>query len=184
MELYVIRHGQTETNACNGMVGRRQVYSLTKKGEQQALNARGEVNKIEYDFIICSPLKRAKKTCELINIKGKKVIEDDRIMERDCGEMEGKPKESFDYPHYWNYNYDFDIKGMTKIKDFVKNIWEFIDDISKKYPNSKILIVTHNGVCRAIGAYFNGIPEDGNLSLYAHDNCQIKYYKIKGKDMN
>lgn len=42
MELYVIRHGQTETNACNGMVGRRQVYSLTKKGEQQALNARGK----------------------------------------------------------------------------------------------------------------------------------------------
>ena len=179
MELYVIRHGQTATNACKGMVGRKQIYSLTEKGEQQAIEARNEVNKIDYDFVICSPLERAKRTCELINVKGKEVIEDDRIMERDCGEMEGKPKESFDYPHYWNYNYDFDIKGMKPIKEFVRDIWDFIDDIKQKYPSSKIVIVTHNGVCRAIGAYFKGIPQDGNLSLYAHDNCQIKHYSTR-----
>ena len=139
MELYVIRHGQTATNACKGMVGRKQIYSLTEKGEQQAIDARGEVESIDYDFVICSPLERAKRTCELVNVKGKEVIEDDRIMERDCGEMEGKPKESFDYPHYWNYNYDFDFKGMTPIKEFVKTIWGFIDDIKQKYPNSNIL---------------------------------------------
>ena len=183
MELYVIRHGQTATNACKGMVGRKQVYSLTEKGEQQAIGARDEESKIDYDFVICSPLERAKRTCELVNVKEKKVIEDDRIMERDCGEMEGKPKESFDYPHYWNYNYSFDIKGMTPIKEFVQSIWDFIEDIKQKYPNSKILIVTHNGVCRAIGAYFNGIPEDGNLSVYAHDNCQIKHYSVKVKNL-
>ena len=152
MDLYVIRHGQTATNVCKGMVGRKQIYSLTENGEQQAISAREEVEKIDYDFVICSPLERAKRTCELVNSKGKKVIEDARIMERDCGEME------------------------------VKTIWDFIEDIKQKYPNSRILIVTHNGVCRAIGAYFNGIPEDGNLSVYAHDNCQIKHYSIKEKD--
>ena len=97
--------------------------------------------------------------------------------------MEGKPKESFDYAHYWNYNYEFDIKGMTPIKEFVSTIWSFIDDIKEKYSDSKILIVTHNGVCRAIGAYFNGIPSDGNLSLYAHDNCEIKKYSTRQKNM-
>lgn len=181
MELYVIRHGQTATNACKGMVGRKQIYSLTEKGEQQAINAQHLVKNLEYDFVICSPLERAKRTCELVNVNNKDVIYDERIMERDCGEMEGKPKESFDYPHYWNYNYEFDIKGMTPIKEFVDTIWSFIDDIKEKYPNSKILIVTHNGVCRAIGAYFNGIPNDGNLSLYAHDNCEIKKYSTREK---
>ena len=92
--------------------------------------------------------------------------------------MEGKPKSTFDYEHYWNYNYDFDIKGMTPIKEFVKNIADFIEDIKNKYPDKNILIVTHNGVCRAIGAYFNGIPEDGNLSVYAHENCEIKEYEL------
>ncbi len=178
MELYVIRHGQTATNACKGMVGRKHQYSLTEKGEEQAIKASKIVNDIDYDFVICSPLSRTKRTCELVNVKGKQVIYDDRIMERDCGEMEGKPKESFDYPHYWNYNYEFDIKGMMSIKEFVSIVWEFLEEIKKKYPDKKILIVTHNGVCRAIGAYFNGIPEDGNLTLYAHDNCEIKKYSI------
>ena len=184
MELFVIRHGQTATNACKGMVGRRQHYSLTEKGEEQAIGAREEVSKIDYDFVICSPLERTKRTCELINVKGKDVIYDDRIMERDCGEMEGKPKESFDYPHYWNYQYDFDIPGMTPIKEFVQTVWDFIEDIKKRFPNKKILIVTHNGVCRAIGAYFNGIPQDGNLSVYAHDNCEIKHYDSLEKEVD
>lgn len=178
MKLYVIRHGQTATNACKGMVGRKQVYSLTEKGEEQAIKAREKVEKIDYDFVICSPLERTKRTCELVNVKNKEVIEDERIMERDCGEMEGKPKSTFDYEHYWNYNYDFDIKGMTPIKEFVKTIADFIEDIKNKYPDKNILIVTHNGVCRAIGAYFKGIPEDGNLSKYAHENCEIKEYEV------
>lgn len=176
MELYVIRHGQTATNACKGMVGRKQIYSLTEKGIEQAKLARNEVESLDYDFVICSPLKRAKDTCEIVNINNKEVFEDERIMERDCGEMEGKPKESFDYLHYWNYNYEFDIEGMQTIKEFVETVWDFLEDIKEKYKDKKILIVTHNGVCRAIGAYFNGIPEDGNLSLYAHDNCEIKKY--------
>ncbi|MCI8965128.1 MAG: histidine phosphatase family protein [Clostridia bacterium] len=92
---------------------------------------------------------------------------------------EGKPKESFDYQHYWNYNFEFDIKGMTHIKEFVKTVWEFLDNIKEKYSDKKILIVTHNGVCRAIGAYFKGIPKDGNLSIYEHGNCEIKEYEVK-----
>jgi len=179
MELYVIRHGQTATNATKGMVGRKQVYALTEKGEEQAKNARSETEKLDYDFVICSPLLRAKVTCGIVNVKGKDVIEDDRIMERDCGEMEGRPKESFDYPHYWNYHYDFDFKGMTPIKEFLNTVWGFLDDIKEKYPDKKILIVTHNGVCRAIGAYFYGIPEDGELTVYAHENCEIKKYIVK-----
>ncbi len=182
MEFYIIRHGQTATNACKGMVGRKQEYSLTEKGEEQAKKASEIVNNIDYDFVICSPLLRAKRTCELINKKGKPVIYDDRIMERDCGVMEGKPKESFDYPHYWNYYYDFDIQGMMPIKEFVSTVWDFVDEAKEKYADKKIVVVTHNGVCRAIGAYFKGIPEDGNLTVYAHDNCEIKKYSTRQKE--
>lgn len=176
MEIHVIRHGQTATNAGKRMVGRKQVYALTELGEEQARNARTEVEQLEYDFVICSPLKRAQRTCEVVNAKNREVTYDDRLMERDCGELEGKTKEGFDYKHYWNYNYDFDVKGMTPIKEFIQPIWDLLDEIKEKYPDKKILIVTHNGVCRAIGAYFNGIPEDGDLNIYAHRNCEIKHY--------
>lgn len=183
MKFYVIRHGQTETNKNKGMVGRKQVYSLTEKGVQQAEEASKLVEELDYDIVICSPLERAEVTCNIVNTKNKPVIKDDRLMERDCGIMEGQPKENFDYPHYWNYNYDFNIEGMISIKDFAREVWECLDEIKETYsPETKILIVTHNGVCRMIGAYFNGIPEDGNLSVYAHDNCEIKSYEAKIRD--
>lgn len=178
MKLYVIRHGQTATNAAKGMVGRTQIYALTPQGEEQARQASRETAQLDYDLVISSPLLRAKVTCGIVNMKGKPVLEDPRIMERDCGEMEGKPKESFDYPHYWNAHYDFDFKGMTPIGEFLNTVWAFLDDIKATYPDKNILVVTHNGVCRAIGAYFNGIPEDGNLTVYAHENCEIKAYDL------
>ena len=41
------------------------------------------------------------------------------------------------------------------------------------------MIVTHNGVARAIYAYFNGIPEDGNmLEVGGQKNCEIKEYEL------
>jgi len=178
MKLYVIRHGQTDTNASNGMVGRKQIYALTELGEAQARQASAETAQLDYDLVISSPLLRAKVTCGIVNVKNKPVLEDERIMERDCGEMEGRPKESFDYPHYWNAHYDFDYQGMTPIGEFLKTVWAFLDDLKETYPDRNVLVVTHNGVCRAIGAYFHGIPEDGNLTVYAHDNCQIKEYTL------
>lgn len=180
MELYVMRHGQISNNIRKEMVGCRQIYSLTEEGKKQAIFARSDVEMIDYDFIICSPLKRAKQTCELVNIKNKKVIYDNRIMARDCGEIEGKPKDSFDYLHYWNYYYDYDIKGMISMKDFVNTVWSFVDDIKEKYPSKKILLITHNGVCRAIGAYFYGIPKNGDMTtIYAQDNCKIIKYHVE-----
>ena len=45
-------------------------------------------------------------------------------------------------------------------------------------PNKNILIVTHNGMARAIYVYFNGIPEDGNLyNCGRQDNCEIRKYE-------
>ena len=58
----------------------------------------------------------------------------------------------------------------------ILTVWDFLDDVKKTYPDKNVLVVTHNGVCRAIGTYFNGIPEDGNLTVYAHENCEIKTY--------
>jgi len=178
MEIYVTRHGQTIANQKQCMCGRRRGYSLTEQGIEQAKKAGILVDELNYDMVICSPLERTKITCDIVNTKNKIVLEDKRIMERDCGIMEGQPKDKFDYAHYWNYNYELDVEGMEPIKKFAQTVWEFLDEIKQRYPDGKILIVTHNGVCRMIGAYCNGIPEDGDLNLYAHDNCEIKSYVI------
>ncbi len=61
LELYIMRHGETQWNHLNKIQGQKDI-ELNKTGIAQAEKAREEFNKYEFDLIICSPLKRAKQT--------------------------------------------------------------------------------------------------------------------------
>ena len=69
-------------------------------------------------------------------------------------------------------------KDAENVNDFLKRVYSILDDI-KNYEEKNILIVTHNGVCRAINTYFNGIPEDNNLVKLGIQNCEVVNYKIE-----
>ena len=59
---------------------------------------------------------------------------------------------------------------------------DFLNDL-KNRKEENILIVTHNGVCRAINIYFNGIPEDKNIINLGIKNCEVvKYNCDKSND--
>ena len=93
MKLYVIRHGQTDWNVagkCQGMTD----IELNSTGIEQAKQASEQIYNYKIDLIICSPLKRARKTAEIINeVTNCQIISDERIIERNCGNIEGTTKE-------------------------------------------------------------------------------------------
>ena len=101
--IYLTRHGQTDWNVQKKVMGRCDV-PLNEKGLEQAEETRKKLLDEDIDLIICSPLIRARKTAEVIN-KGRniKIIYDDRLIERDFGEFEGKEIKDFDFHSYWNY---------------------------------------------------------------------------------
>lgn len=179
MKLYVVRHGQIDGNVEDRM------YSLTDKdlnevGRKQALKTAKKVKTLSYDFVLCSPLKRAKRTCDIINsYQQKEVIYSKKLVERDCGNLEGKLTCEFDYANYWNYDKNLTYGTALKIQDFYHNIWSFLDDLKQKYPDKTILIVTHNGVARAIHSYFYGIPKDGDTECYSYHNAELRAYTDK-----
>ena len=90
--IYVTRHGQTDWNVQKKVMGRCD-EPLNETGLQQAEETRNNLLNTKIDIIICSPLQRAKQTADVIN-KGRNIpiIYDDRIVERDFGEFEGKQK--------------------------------------------------------------------------------------------
>ena len=81
MKLYVVRHGETDINAQNKINSHNDV-ELNDNGISQAKNLSKFIQNIDYDIVISSPLIRAKKTAELINIKNKEILFDNRIIER------------------------------------------------------------------------------------------------------
>ena len=85
MKLYVIRRGQTDWNVAGKCQGRTDI-ELNSTGIEQAKKAKTQLKDYKIDLIICSPLKRARKTAEIINEAiDCKIISDERIIERNCG---------------------------------------------------------------------------------------------------
>ena len=95
MKIYVVRHGQTDWNVAGKCQGRTDI-ELNNTGIEQAKNTKGQLKKHNIDLIVCSPLKRAIKTAEIINEETKcNIIIDERLIERGCGEVEGTTKEEW-----------------------------------------------------------------------------------------
>ena len=93
MKIYVMRHGQTDWNLAGKAQGRTDI-ELNDTGIEQAKQAKKQIDNYKIDLIICSPLKRARKTAEIINEAiNCQIISDERIIERGFGNIEGKTDE-------------------------------------------------------------------------------------------
>lgn len=185
MKLYVVRHGQTDWNVAGKCQGVTDI-ELNSIGIEQAKIASEKLKNYKIDLIICSPLKRARKTAEIINeITNCQVITDDRIIERNCGKIEGTTEEEWpsivkeDIDIINNYNLNWNGQNIEPIQDVCRRVWNLLDEIQEKYKDKNVLLVSHGGACRAINAYFNGIGEGGHVQSSKIRNCEIREYKYK-----
>lgn len=185
MKIYVMRHGQTDWNLAGKAQGRTDI-ELNDTGIEQAKQTKKQIDNYKIDLIICSPLKRARKTAEIINeVTNCKIISDERIIERCVGKIEGTTKEEWnsiigdDVDIVNNYNLNYDKQDIEPIQTVCKRVWDLLDEIKEKYKDKNVLLVTHGGTCRAINAYFNGIGEDGHVESAKIKNCEIREYEFK-----
>ena len=65
MRLYVVRHGQSESNM-QGKWGGHYNTPLTSKGSEQAKQLADELANINFEIIVSSSLIRARQTAEII----------------------------------------------------------------------------------------------------------------------
>ena len=177
MKIYVVRHGQTNCNKEHKYNGKLD-EDINEIGINQAKLVSKNVEKLNIDLIICSPLLRTKHTCEIINVNDMPVIYDERLIERDCGKLTNEDLGKFYYTDYWNYYSDTKIEGLETIDDLFKRVKNFLDEIKEKYKDKNILIVAHGGVARGIYFYFNKIPKNGMIHEFGSSNCEIKEYDL------
>ena len=177
MKLYVIRHGQTKCNVEHKYNGRYD-EDINETGIEQAKEASNKVGKLDIDLVICSPLKRTRHTMELVNVNNIPVIYDERLMEREEGELTlTVVDEEFLAKEYYNYYSTKHIDGVEPLPELFKRVHSLLDEIKDKYKDKNILLVTHGGVARAIYYYFEELPSDGNLEkVSGQNNCEIKEY--------
>ena len=176
--IYVIRHGEVDANK-DGIIITRTDHKLNETGKKQALELKKILQEITYDCIYCSPLTRTKETANIINVLNKEIIYDNRLIERDCGILEGTKYDSSIFDYYCNYNLNKKIQNGETMHELFERVYQFMDELKAKARDKNILIITHLGVCRTIACYFNGIPKDGDITIYPHHNCQIIQYEFE-----
>lgn len=174
MKIYIVRHGEVLHNALKQYNNENE--DLNEKGIRQANELREKIKNINYDIIISSPLLRAKHTAQIINFNNKKILINDKLKERDPGDLSGKPITVTNREEYWNYNTTISYGTSENIRDFFMRVYNFLDDL-KKEDYESVLIVAHSGVSKAFSGYFEGI-KDGMFSNRGLRNCEIKEYKI------
>lgn len=179
MEILLTRHGQTKWNVLGKVQGRADI-ELNEEGIKQAEETGKILENENIDLIICSPLKRAKQTAQIINKnRNIPIIYDKDIIERDFGEFEGMNKTDFDFAGYWSYKQNYEYEKAENIKNFFERVYKFLDRIKVQYTDKKVLIVAHGGISIPVNCYFNGIPEDNNLLKLVLGNCEVAKYEYK-----
>lgn len=174
MKLYIVRHGEVPHNALKQYNNENE--DLNENGIRQANELKEKIRNINYDIIISSPLLRAKHTAQIINVNNKEILINDKLEERDPGNLSGKPLTVTNRDEYWNYNTTITYGTSENIRDFFMRVHNFLDDL-KKEDYESVLIVAHSGVSKAFNGYFEGI-KDGMFLDRGLKNCEIKEYEI------
>lgn len=177
MKLYVLRHGETKENITKVMQGNMETL-LDEKGKEQALAVRDKVLNAHIDLVISSPKKRAIETAQLA-APGIKIITDDRLLSRNHGEFEGMTRDQIDLHEYWNIKKNNQYERAETVGEIFNRISSLLNDILENYSDKNVMIVTHSGITRVLYYYFNGFPEDGDLTEYQSTNCSFEEYELK-----
>ncbi len=146
MNLYFIRHGETEDNKAGVIQG--QIDSdLTELGKKQAKQAIENLKDLDLDIIYCSDLGRTKNTAKIVNTElNLDIIFDQRLRERNFGIYEGKHRDLFDFNDFFMGNSgNPEFSTVEKDNQIKERILDFLKDL-KDSDHKNILIVTHGGV--------------------------------------
>jgi broad specificity phosphatase PhoE len=87
LELYLIRHGETEWSVSGQHTGVTDI-PLTARGEEQASALAPTFGRIQFTRVLTSPLQRARQTCALAGLEELAAVEPD-LAEWDYGDDEG-----------------------------------------------------------------------------------------------
>ena len=181
--VFFIRHGQTDWNLKRLLQGRDEI-PLNNTGLNQANVAASEIKKscdkigLKIDKVFSSPLSRASVTGEKISHSlGCPFAIDDNLIERDFGEISGKPY-TFGSPAILHDVEE--IKGLELVKSVVSRVDTFVKENVKV--GERVIAVTHGSVSRIFAEAQKKSPAIDNFDTVV-SNCHMILYSYDGEEI-
>ena len=158
--LHVIRPGRTEATAAGLLLGPWDP-ELDEVGERQALAVARAVGPV--DRVVCSPLLRTRRTAEAFSVRdGSPVEVDERWIEMDYGEFDGRPlaEVSLDTWESWRTDLDWAPPGGESHRALGLRVRAALDDLFEASRTSELVVVTHVSPIKAALAWVLGVGDE------------------------
>ncbi len=197
----IVRHGQSTSNVSRVIQGHHDAAVLTELGEAQAKKVGKTLDGLSVDAVYASPLKRARRTCELIvetmREAGRRLPEvqfTDQIKEINLPLWESK---SFDqveaeYPEMykaWRHepnefkmplpNEDGTTSDFYPAREIWQRATQFWQTLLEKHAGQTVLLVGHSAINRALVGSAIGLGPE-SLNSMGQDNCAINVLNFMG----
>ena len=163
-ELIVIRHGKTAWNLEQRIQGSTDI-ELHPLGIRQAEALADRLAQEEFHAIYSSDLKRAYQTAALIAGKTQhRVIPHAGLRERNFGVFEGMTATDIQerYPEGWerfkNWDPDYAAPKGISLRDYQQTSVKSLEDIARKHPGERLVVVTHGGFLSGLMRHTLQIP--------------------------
>ena len=168
--IYIVRHGETEWNAINKVLGRTDI-PLNSNGIKQAHELADALKDLKIDFFLCSPLLRARQTADIIAEEiGIGYSIDDRLIEQDFGEFEGVDRFASEYQKA-KREYFVRYPDGESFFDLAARVYPLIKELGE----ANALLVTHGGICRIVRSYFEDMGNE-EFVQFSQGNCEVRMY--------
>lgn len=177
MRVYVIRHGESETNKAKLWTGWLDVH-LTDKGKDDAKQAGDFLKHISFDKIYSSDLVRARETAE-VAIPGSRYETSELLREISVGSLAGKPISCITNEEllYIEKNRYFAFGGESK-KEFYDRVSDFMKRLEGlNYEN--VAVFSHSGFLREMLNIVMGIYMP--RKKICCNNCAVAVFEYTGE---
>jgi broad specificity phosphatase PhoE len=155
--LYLVRHGETESNRQSLALGRADV-PLNARGEEQAMRLGKALSVEPISAVYTSPLTRAARTAQAI-ADARNLIPQVKpgLIEMDIGEADGLtfPELRERFPgllETWvsDEGPNHPMPSGERLIDVQKRGWDVVQSLAAIHPNDRVCAVTHNFVILSI----------------------------------
>ena len=189
VELWLIRHGQTDWNVEGRFQGSADV-PLNNNGCAQAKSLAEKLNGHAFAAVYSSHLKRANKTAQVlasaINLP---VFIDDRLREISQGDWEGilftdiKEQYPDEIVERKMNPQQFRPPGGETVEEVARRVLQAINEIAAKYSGKKVLVISHGLalstlICMAknlpLSEAYDHIPDNAEPYIIQWDEKELK----------
>jgi len=153
-QVYLLRHGETRWSLSGQHTGHTDI-PLTENGRAAARALAPALAGVQFEQVICSPLQRARQTCELAGLDAQALIDAD-LVEWNYGDYEGLTIQQIHAQAPDWLVFRDGCPGGERPDDIGARVDRLIARV--RAVDGKVALVAHGHILRALAARWLGLP--------------------------